>query len=75
MDKKSLTPRQRELLHDLRQRGFLEYRAGFGRSQRNRPLWKLVELGLAHFAWGPPGDWLQVQGFLPGQPVEDVERG
>ena len=75
MDEKSLTPRQRELLHDLRQRGFLEYRAGFGRSQQNRPLWKLVELGLADFDWGPPGSFPQVQGFIPRRPVEDAERG
>ena len=74
MNEKSLTPRQRELLHDLRQRGFLSYRAGFGRSQRNGPLRKLVELGFADNAWGPPGDWLQVQGVIPRRPVEDAER-
>ena len=74
MDEKSLTPRQRELLHDLRQCGFLEYRAAFGRSQRNGPIRKLVELGFADNAWGPPGDWLQVQGVVPRRPVEDDER-
>ena len=75
MDEKYLTHRQRELLHDLRQRGFIEYRSAFGRSQRNGPLRKLVELGLADFDWGPPGEWLQVQGFIPRRPVEDAERG
>ena len=74
MDEKTLTIRQKELLRDLRRTGFIAHRSTFGRSQRNRPLWKLVELELAHFGWGPPGSWLQVQGFLPGRPVEDVER-
>ena len=73
MDEKSLTPRQRGLLHDLRQRGFLEYRAAFGRSQRNGPIRKLVELGFADNAWVPPGYWLQVQGVIPRRPVPDVE--
>ena len=75
MNEKYLTPRQRELLGDLRRTGFIAHRSAFGRSQQNRPLWKLVELGLADFAWGPPGDWLQVQGFIPRRPVEDAERG
>ena len=75
MNEKYLTPRQRELLGDLRRTGFIAHRSAFGRSQQNRPLWKLVELGLADFDWGPPGSFLQVQGFFPRRPVEDAERG
>ena len=75
MDEKYLTPRQKELLKDLRRTGFIAHRSAFGRSQQNRPLWKLVELGLADFDWGPPGSFLQVQGFFPRRPVEDAERG
>ena len=75
MDEKTLTIRQKELLRDLRRIGFIAYRSAFGRSQRNGPLRKLVEYGFADNAWGPPGDWLQVQGVVPRRPVEDDERG
>lgn len=42
-------------------RHFMSYR----QMPRNRPLWYLVELGLAEFASGPRGSWLKSQGFMP----------
>jgi len=64
-----LTKRQSELAAELLQSGFIPHRTGFGTSQRNRPLWTLVDKGIADFAWGPTGSFLQVQGFVPRRPL------
>lgn len=64
----SLTRRQSELLAQLHEAGFIPRRSGFGTSQQNRPLWALVEHGLARFGFGPEGSFLKVQGFMPVTP-------
>lgn len=45
--------------------GWVPYRVGPGRMQRNRPLWKLVEMGLGHMDFGPSGSWLKSYCFMP----------
>lgn len=60
-----LTEAQKRTLAAINSTGFVEARAGFGTSQSNRPAWKLVELGLADFDWGPSGSFLKTQGFVP----------
>jgi hypothetical protein len=59
-----LTRQQRAFYRELQEKGFVEHRTQFGRSQRNRCGWKLVELGHAVFDFGPRGSMLQTQGFL-----------
>lgn len=68
----SLTKRQRELYEQLQTDGFIPHRSGFGTSQQNRPLWHLVECGLAEFDWGPRDSALRVQGFLPVRGLPDA---
>lgn len=60
-----LTEAQRRALEKLNGGGFVEHVAHFSRSQVNKPLWRLVELGLAAFEFGPKGSFLQTQGFVP----------
>jgi len=59
-----LTRAQQKWLHKLRTHGFVE-RGGWGRGQRNRPLFALVEKGLAVYGYGPEGSALKVEGFAP----------
>ena len=60
-----MTKRQKEALRKLKEDGFIECKTSFGNSQANRPLWKLVSLGLADFGFGPKGSFLKTQGFFP----------
>ncbi len=57
-----LTPAQEKWLMVLRHEGFVAM-GGWGNGQKNRPLFRLCELGFAEFGWGPKGDFLQCQGF------------
>ena len=43
----------------------------FPRCGKNKPAWKLVEMGLFEFDFGPRGAWLQTYCFMPvwGDPV------
>jgi len=50
-------------LQRIQETGFVE--AGvWGNGQKNRPLWKLVDLGLVRFGWGPEDHMLKTQGFM-----------
>ena len=69
-----LTRAQKKWLKILRERGFVET-GGWGNGQRNRPLFALVDKGLAVFELGPKGSFLKVQGFAPvgDYPVTDPQ--
>jgi hypothetical protein len=56
-----LTPAQTRWLAELRRTGFVEAGYLFGRSQKNGPLYRLVDKGLATVGWKP----LQGYGFMP----------
>jgi len=60
-----LTAAQRRVLTEINESGFVFHRVGFGTSQSNRPAWRLVELGLAEFGFGPKDSFLRAQGFMP----------
>jgi hypothetical protein len=59
-----LTPAQQRALRDL-QNGYVMHFVSWSESYKNRPFWNLVKKGLAEFGFGPKGDWLQAQGFMP----------
>lgn len=61
----TLTKTQRWNAELMLDNGWVPYRVGQGRMQRNRPLWKLVEMGLAHMDFGPSGSWLKSYCFMP----------
>ena len=65
-----LTKAQQRVYDEVYDVGFVEHKVGFGTSQSNRPAWKLVELKLVCFGWGPRGHMFQTQGFLPLHGVE-----
>lgn len=65
MPSHKLTAKQREYAEYLFEHGFMIHNVGCGIMNRNRPLWALVELGLAEFRFGPSGSWLQTYGFNP----------
>lgn len=54
--------REAVLLFD---RGFSLHHTSYRSMPRNRPLWKLVEMGLAEFGKCPRNSWLTTNGFLP----------
>lgn len=58
-----MTRAQKKWLLMLYRVGFVEC-GGWGRGQRNRPLFALVKAGLAEFDCGPRDSFLTVQGFL-----------
>jgi hypothetical protein len=60
-----LTKGEIAFLEELEREGFVMHRVTFGRSQRNRCGWSLVNKGLATFDFGPRGSFLKVQGFMP----------
>jgi len=60
-----LTPSQRHNAELMFEQGWIPFRVGPGRMQRNIPMWTLVKLGLAEFDWGPRGSWLKTYSFLP----------
>lgn len=62
---KKLTKAQQQALENLVNTGFTEHINRFSRSQANKPLWRLAELGLATFEFGPKGSFLMTQGFMP----------
>lgn len=64
-----MTRAQKKWLEELRREGFVQY-GGWGKGQRNRPLWALVEMGQAEFGWGPRNSFIQTQGFLLREDVE-----
>ncbi len=49
----------------LFEKGYQVHLMNYRQMPRNRPLWRLVELGLAHFDFGPVGSCLKQQGFMP----------
>lgn len=59
-----LTKAQWAALARISASGFEEHHR-FGASISNKPLWRLVELEFADFGFGPPGSFLQTQGFMP----------
>lgn len=59
-----MTRAQKKWLKVLNDTGFVEM-GGWGRGQKNRPLFALCNMGLATFDIGPPDSCLKVQGFLP----------
>lgn len=61
-----LTKAQMRELRLLHEQGFVIMPSRTPRGlTRYKPLWKLVELGLADFGTGPSGSWLQTYGFFP----------
>jgi len=58
-----MTRAQKKWLHKLQNDGFVTM-GGWGDGQKNRPLWALVEMGLAKFGWGPLDSCLRMQGFF-----------
>lgn len=63
--RQSLTSQQMREALLLFERGYLPHMMSYRSMPRNRPLWRLVQLGLAHFDFGPVGSWLKQQGFMP----------
>jgi len=61
----TLTPAQRRELLRMHEHGFTAKPTSYRGMPRNRPLWALVEMGLAEFGWGPRGSWLTTYGFSP----------
>jgi len=59
-----MTNAQHKWLKKLRETGFVEAGWAWGRSQRNRPLRKLVDLGLAKEVSNHP-DGYYCHGFIP----------
>lgn len=59
-----LSRKQKEYLIKAHDNGFLFHKM-FPYSAMNRPVWKLVEMELLIFDWGPRGSWLKEQLFLP----------
>ena len=57
-----LTKHQRQWAFILAHEGFVSHANGRSTMQRNKCLWKLVELGVATFGFGPNHG---VQGFMP----------
>ncbi len=47
------------------ERGYTMQPLSYRGLPRNRPLWKLVNMGLAEFDSGPRGSWLKSVGFMP----------
>lgn len=60
-----MTKAQRRELALLHDNGFTIKPTSYRGLPRNRPLWTLVELGLADFGIGPAGSWLKTYGFWP----------
>lgn len=71
MTEYKLTKAQARWLAELRGSGFVEH-GGWGCAQKNRPLNKLVSLGLAYTDYGPAGGFLKTYGYLP---VGDYDTG
>ena len=67
-----MTRAQRKWLKVLHETGFVEH-GGWGRGQRNRPLFALVAAGHAVFDIGPKGSFLKVQGFMPSDNVTPIK--
>lgn len=59
----SLTRAQSRWYKTLERNGFVEF-GGWGNGQKNRPLQKLVDLGLARPEWGPIGSMFKTQGVV-----------
>lgn len=59
-----LSRKQRRALVKLHVNGFVNYYI-FPYGGRNKPLWTLLDMGLAEFGFGPKDCWLQTQGFIP----------
>lgn len=49
----------------LFEKGYQVHFMSYRQMPRNRPLWRLVQLELAYFEFGPVGSWLKQQGFMP----------
>lgn len=60
-----LTKPQRREAIDLFDRGWNPHRMSYRSMAKNRPNWKLVEMGLATFDQGPVGSWLKTTCFMP----------
>lgn len=60
-----LTEAQRAGLERLLHDGFVEHVTILRKCQANKPYWRLVELGLAEFKFGPEASFLKTQGFMP----------
>lgn len=59
-----MTRAQRKWLKELKEKGFVESGYAWGRSQRNRPLRRLVEMGLAKEVSEDP-EGFYCHGFIP----------
>lgn len=59
-----LTARQRYYAEQIFEKEYSAYNL-FPWAARNRPKWKLVEMGLAEFDFGPRGSWLMTYCFMP----------
>ena len=59
-----MTRAQKKWLQRLNEEGFVSW-GSWGDGQRNRPLRKLVNLGLAKPCIGPRGSFLKVEGVEP----------
>ncbi len=59
-----LSPNQRKVAESLFHKGYYFYRT-FPYGGKNKPAWKLCELGLAEWGIGPKGSFLQTYCFMP----------
>jgi len=70
--KPKLTKAQERWLREINREGFVEM-GGWGSGQKNRPLFALVDMGLAEFGFGPKGSFLKTQGFMPTKAGKEVK--
>ena len=60
----ALSTKQREVAIEIHAEGYREFYM-FPYAGRNKPSWRLVELGLAEMDMGPRGSWLMTYCFMP----------